>query len=51
MNNYRIVPFEEYNLRERTSLARMNSNLVLIEDKKTKKRKWVYKQMLGGDKK
>lgn len=49
MNNWRIVPLEDYNLKERTSLARFNSNLVLIENKKTKERKWVYKQMLKGD--
>lgn len=49
MNNWRVVPLKEYNLRERTSITRMNSNLILIENKKTKERKWVYKQILKGD--
>lgn len=49
MNNWRIVPLNEYNLRERTSVARMNPNLILIENKKTKERKWVYKQVFKGD--
>ena len=49
MNEWKIVPLKDYNLRERTSLARFNSNLILIENKKTKERKWVYKQTLRGD--
>lgn len=49
MNNWRVVPLKEYNLRERTSLSRFNSNLILIENKKTKERKWVYKQVFKGD--
>ena len=50
MENYRIVPVSEYNLKERTSIARLNPNLVLIENIKTGNRKWVYRQSLRGGK-
>lgn len=49
-NNWKIVPVSEYNLRERTSLARMNPNLILVENIQTKERRFVYKQMFKGGK-
>ena len=49
-NNWRIVPVSEYNLRERTSLARINPNLILVENIQTKERRFVYKQMFKGGK-
>ena len=50
-HEWEVVNPKDYNLKERTSLARFNPNLVLVENKRTKERKWIYKQMLkGGDK-
>lgn len=44
-HEWRIVPREQYTLKEKTSLAIMNPYMQLIECKNCKTRKWVYKNL------
>lgn len=48
-HEYERVQESDYTIADKTSLARLNSNLELVRCRKCGAKKWIYKQTLGGD--